>query len=120
VKDDRGAWGTAATVVAAGGNVATTMTARAGGPYSGTVGQPVTFDGSMSSVPSGATAQYGWSFGDQIVITSASLRATGTRWRAVADASAASGTAFENADAAEPKVAAALAAPASYVEATFR
>jgi hypothetical protein len=38
--------------------------ANAGGPYSGTVGSPVRFDGSASSDPDGIVTKYGWIFGD--------------------------------------------------------
>jgi PKD repeat protein len=38
--------------------------ARAGGPYSGTAGQPVAFNGSTSSDPDGSIVSYQWSFGD--------------------------------------------------------
>jgi PKD domain/Cysteine-rich secretory protein family len=38
--------------------------ANAGGPYSGTVGQPVLFDGSGSTDPDGTIVNYEWGFGD--------------------------------------------------------
>jgi PKD repeat protein/heme-degrading monooxygenase HmoA len=38
--------------------------ARAGGPYSGTTGLPVSFDGSRSSDPDGTIVSYDWNFGD--------------------------------------------------------
>lgn len=92
--------------------------ARAGGPYAGVTGQMVTFDGSGSTAP--ASAQYSWSFGDDIAIRASELRITGTRWRTIADPSAAGGVALENPDAGEPKLTSAIASPSSYVEATFR
>jgi PKD repeat protein len=38
--------------------------ADAGGPYTGTVGAPVSFDGTASSDPEGPIATYSWDFGD--------------------------------------------------------
>jgi len=41
------------------------LTARAGGPYSGTVNQPITFNGSSSTPATGETiTAYSWNFGD--------------------------------------------------------
>ena len=38
--------------------------AVAGGPYSGTVGVPVSFDGTASQDPDGSIVSYSWNFGD--------------------------------------------------------
>src|SRR5271170_4479392 len=43
---------------------ATPLVANAGGPYSGKVGQPISFDGSKSTGPSAQTLNYTWNFGD--------------------------------------------------------
>jgi hypothetical protein len=48
------------------------------------------------------------------------MQVQGTGWKTVADPTAASGIAVDNADAGQPKIAAALSNPASYVEASFR
>ncbi len=118
VTDTAGASSAAATTATIGGS-AGTVVARAGGPYSGSAGQSVSFDASGSTAPS-AGAAYNWTFGDDIVLHAAALRPTGTRWQRVVDASAADGSAFENPDLGDPKITTALSSPASYVEGTFR
>ncbi len=45
--------------------------ARAGGPYTGTEGAPVAFDGSASSDPDGDALTYGWTFGNGASATGA-------------------------------------------------
>ncbi len=39
-------------------------TADSGGPYSGLVGTPISFDGTASGDPDGTIASYAWDFGD--------------------------------------------------------
>jgi PKD repeat protein len=120
VVDAQGAAGAAATTVTVGATTQALITARAGGPYAGTAGVSVSFDGSTSTVPSGATAKYSWTFGDDIVLHSPSFKTIKGRWRSVSLASAAGGTALENSDAGDAKISTALSAPANYIEATFR
>jgi PKD repeat protein len=120
VVDAQGAASSAATTVAVGATTQSTLVARAGGPYSATSGADVRLDASTSAVPGGATAKYLWRFGDDIVLHASSFQTFKGRWRSVNDSSAAAGVRLENPDAAEPKLATALSAPANYVEATFR
>jgi chitinase len=64
VTDDAGATATAtatATIEAVPNEL---PTADAGGPYSGTEGVAVSFDGSGSSDPEGTDLTYNWDFGD--------------------------------------------------------
>jgi hypothetical protein len=120
VADGDGAIGWAATTVTVGPPSATTLIARAGGPYETSVGQSVRLDGTASTVPSGATAQYRWTLGEEIVLRAPVFTTAGTRWRKVADTSAAAGMALENPLANSARISTALASPTSYVEATFR
>jgi PKD repeat protein len=52
------------TVTATIGESSTPPTADAGGPYKGTAGVEVVFDGTASSDPGGSPLQYDWDFGD--------------------------------------------------------
>lgn len=119
VRDASGLTNVAATTVTVSpGGTADPVSSVAGGPYSGTLNQAITFSGSGSTAST--SAQYLWTFGDEIVLDALAMTATGTRWRRVADASAAQGTALENPNLGEAKITSPLAAPSSYVEATFR
>ena len=53
-------------------------TAEAGGPYTGTEGVAVSFDGSLSSDPEGPIAQYDWDFGDNTIVIDAGAIPTHT------------------------------------------
>ena len=69
--------------------------ADAGGPYAGTVNQPVTFDGTHSTAPAGELLTYRWDFGDGGAGTGASpthtYNAAGS-YRAVLTADASGGS----------------------------
>lgn len=119
VADPTGLAGSAQTsVTVTTGGAPSATTANHGGPYAGSANQSVTFDGSASAA--GAGAQYLWMFGDEIVLDSSDLHVTGSRWKHVADASAAAGVAVENPELHQPKLTTPLASPASYIEATFQ
>jgi RHS repeat-associated protein len=61
VTDTSGGTNTASTTA----TIAALPSANAGGPYSGNVGQTITFNGTRSTAPSGQTITlYGWNFGD--------------------------------------------------------
>jgi PKD repeat protein len=63
VTDDAGATGTATTTASIGaGNLPPVADPR--GPYSGTVGVPVAFDGNGSGDPDGRIVAYSWDLGD--------------------------------------------------------
>ena len=120
VTDNAGSTASAATSVAVGAT-SSTLTAKAGGPYSGLAGSAVAFDGRGSVVPQGTTADYSWQFGDEIVLHARDLRAADLhgRWALVSDGTAADGVTLENADLGDGKIGTAAASPANYVEATF-
>ena len=101
-----------------GGGSIGELNANHGGPYSGTVGTAVTFDGSRST--SSTSGEYFWLFGDDIVLGASDFNTVGSRWRTIADGTAANGLTLENPDLGEGKVSAPSSAPASYVEASFR
>ncbi|PYR94698.1 MAG: hypothetical protein DMF84_04360 [Acidobacteria bacterium] len=107
---------TSATIASTG----STLVADAGGPYSGGINGAVTFAGTGTRVPSGSTAQYVWTFGDDIVLHASQLVIAGSAWRKVSDTTAADGVAIENPNLSAAKITSANAAPSSYVEGTFR
>lgn len=119
VTDNEGSSGASVGVVNVGG--ASAVSADAGGPYTGGVRSGILFDGRGSSVPSGSSAQYLWTFGDEIVLHARDARSSDLhgRWSLVQDSSAADGVTLENSDRSDPKVATAAASPANYVEFTF-
>jgi PKD repeat protein len=61
----------AASVGSGGGAVNQAPVARAGGPYSGTVGQPVALNGSASSDADGTIVSYAWALGNGQTATGA-------------------------------------------------
>ncbi len=85
----------------------TALIANAGGPYNGTAGQAVTFDGSKSTAPSGQTLTYAWNFGDSTTGTgvspthSYSAAGTYTVSLKVTDTSGGSNTAMTTASIAQ-------------------
>jgi len=77
VTDDAGATDSAMTTATIGlGNQP--PVADSNGPYTGTVGVPVSFDGSGSSDPDGTIRSYDWDFGDGTVVPDAGPTPTHT------------------------------------------
>ncbi len=64
VTDNAGATHTATTSATIGEVSNLPPTADAGGPYTGTAGKAIAFNGSGSSDPEGSTLTYAWDFGD--------------------------------------------------------
>jgi hypothetical protein len=95
--------------------------ADAGGPYAAAIGALVSVDGTGSRDPDGSVLDYQWSWGDELLVRAADLPSSalhGTGWAKTDWADAAGGTMFLNPDQGAAKLAAALAAPSSYVEFT--
>lgn len=118
VRDAGGLTTSAATSVNVSASGTSAILPNAGGPYAGSIGAGVTFDGTGSQAPAGA--QYGWRFGDEIVLHTSDMHLVGSRWERVSDVSAAGGAALFNADWQQPKLGTAFASPESYIEANFR
>ena len=118
VTDNDGATASASTTATIG--TASALAADGRGPYSGTQGAAVTVSGTATGVPSGTSAAYSWTFGDDIVLRASEFSVVGGSWSRVSDTSAAGGVAVSNPDRGASKPAAAAASPSSYVEATFR
>lgn len=121
VRDGGGLTASATTTVnvttSGSGGGASPISVNHGGPYTGSVGQLVTFDGSRSQVST--NARYFWTFGDEIVLRSTDFQVAGSSWQRVSDSTAAGGAAILNADRQQAKLSTPLASPASYVEASF-
>jgi PKD repeat protein len=64
VTDNSGGTGSASSSASIAPPANIPPVADAGGPYSGTVGSPVSFDGSASSDTDGSIVSYAWDFGD--------------------------------------------------------
>ena len=71
VMDDAGATDSAGTTATIGEIVNQPPMANANGPYSGTTGVPVMFDGTASTDSDGTIVSYDWDFGDGTTMTDA-------------------------------------------------
>jgi len=78
VTDDAGATNSVTTTVEIVAAANESPVANPGGPYNGTVGTAVQFDGSASSDPDGSIASYSWDFGNGTTGTGATPSATYT------------------------------------------
>ena len=95
--------------------------ASAGGPYAPAIGASFSADGTASHDPDGTVLDYLWSWGDEVLVRAADLPPSairGSEWVRSAASDAAGGAMLLNPDRGSAKRAAALAAPASYVELT--
>jgi hypothetical protein len=95
--------------------------ADAGGPYTTTVGALLSADGTGSADPDGSVLDYLWQWGDEVLVRAVDLPSSsirGSEWVRTDWADAAGGVMLLNPDKGAAKRAAALAAPASYVEFT--
>jgi hypothetical protein len=116
---DNGGASALASTTATIASTASTLVSVTGGPYTGSVNGAITFDAGSTRVPTGSTAKYAWSFGDDIVLHASQLAVTGSAWKKVSDASAADAVAIANPNQSAAKIATARAAPSSYVEGKF-
>ena len=116
---DNDAASAAASTTATIASTASALVSAAGGPYTGSVNGGITFDAGSTRVPTGSTAQYAWSFGDDIVLHASQLAITGSAWKKVSDASAADAVAIVNPNLSAAKFLTARSAPSSYIEGKF-
>ncbi len=125
VTDSAGAAATDTATVTVGGPGGSSgnqpPVADAGGPYSAAVGAQLSVSGSGSNDPDGATLNYRWYWGDDVLVRAGELPASarrGSEWVRSSAAGAAGGAVLENPDRGAAKRAAPLASPSSYVEFT--
>lgn len=96
--------------------------ADAGGPYTVSVGQYLTVDGTGSSDPDNDIITYRWSWSDDIVIHASDVPSANIKgnWAKASVSGAAGGTALVNPDKGVAKIMTPLTSPASYVDVKFR